>query len=60
MEMQRLIRSGESDGGDLLLLRKLLKLNSRLRSLSKDVARQVLHIPREEERAGVSNDGDGR
>ena len=58
--MQGLIRSGESDGGDLLLLRKLLKLNSRLRSLSKDVARQVLHMPREEERPGIPYDGDGR
>lgn len=57
-EMQCLLRSGEADGRDLL--RKLLKLVPRLCSMSKDVARQVLHMPREEERPGIPYDGDGR
>lgn len=56
-EMRCLLRSGEADGRDIL--RKLLKLNSRLSALSKDVARQVLRMPREAEGPGIPNNGDG-
>lgn len=50
-KMREVLRSGESDGGDIL--RKLLNLNSRLRTVSKYVARGMLHMPREECRNGV-------
>ena len=56
-EMRRLLRSGGGDGRDIL--RKLLKLNSRLSALPKDVARQVLRMPREREGAEIPNNGDG-
>ena len=56
-QMREVLRGGKSDGG--YILRKLLKLNSRLCAVSKDVARGMLHMPREECRDGVPKDGDG-
>ena len=56
-DLHEVLTEGRGDGRDIL--RKLLKLNSRLSALSKDVARQVLRMPREAEGPGIPNNGDG-
>eukprot|EP00986_Skeletonema_menzelii_P013615 scaffold8081_cov83-Skeletonema_menzelii.AAC.2 len=48
-EMRQVLKSGEGDGGGHIL-RKLWSLNTRLSKLPPSLARQVLRMPREEER----------
>jgi hypothetical protein len=58
-DMRRMLKAGDEDGG-WDILRQLWALHPRLRKVSKDVARQLLHMPREEFRVGVSAQRDGR
>ena len=57
--MRGMLRSGESDGWDILR-QPSLGLHSRLCSVQKDMAHKLLHMSREATGDRVSNDGDGR
>ena len=48
-EMRQVLAAGASDGGGNIL-RQLWSLHSRLSKVSPSVARQVLRMPREEDR----------